>query len=233
MKNIKKILIILFILLIFMLIILFFKNEILSFICIKEYEHKYKDINLIEKTLSFDKNQNAIEENEININGFKINLSDFNYSKDEKKLEFNLKFENESSLNHVGYILRVYNEEYWLGDRFNGQISLDSSIEYVINYKKFYEENFGIQNKTIDITDFDLPNNNLLNKCQMLKQNELLENGDLIHKISFELPEEFVINNILKIELFDLNYQNIGNPTVYQVQEPLTQVKYTINFVEN
>lgn len=67
----------------------------------------------------------------------------------------------------------------------------------------------------------------------MFKQDELLENGNLIHKISFELPEEFIITDNLKIELFDLNYQNIGNSTVYQAQELLTQVRYTINFNGN
>lgn len=142
MKNIKKLLILLLILLIFILVILIFKNEIFTFIWVKEYDNKYKDINLIEKTLSFDTNQNAIEENNIEINGFKINLSDLNYNKNEKKLDFNFKFENEKELNNVGYILRVYNQDYCLGDRFNGFISLHSGIEYFISYDKFYEENF-------------------------------------------------------------------------------------------
>lgn len=233
MKNYKKIFIILLIILIFMLILLIFKNEIYSFIWVKEYEHKYKDINSIEKTLSFDTNNVKIEENNISINDFQVILSDLAYNKDEKKLDFNLKFENKNSLNNVGYILRVYNTEYCLGDRFNGQISLGSGIEYIISYNKFYEENFGIKNKTINLSNSIFPDNDLLNKCNMVKYNEFLENGSLIHKISFELPDEFIINNTLKIELFDLNYQNIGDKTIYQVQEPLTQVQYTINFSEN
>lgn len=233
MKNVKKILIVLLIFLIFMLILLIFKNEIFSFIWVKEYEHKYKDINLVEKTLYFDESQNTIEENTININTFEITLSDFYYNKDEKKLEFNLKFANEDSLNNVGYILRVYNTEYCLGDRFNGQISLNSAIEYIISYNKFYEENFGVKSRNIDLVNGITLSNDLLSKCNMLKQDELMENGDLVQQISFELPEEFVISDVLKIELFDLNYQNIGDKTVYQAQEPLTQVQYTINFSGN
>lgn len=231
MKVYKKIFTILLIVLILMLIILFFKYEIFNFIWVKEYEHKYKDINSIEKTLSFDKNE--IEENEININDFQINLSDFKYNKDEKKLEFNLKFKNKSSLNNVGYILRVYNTEYCLGDIFTGYISLDSAIEYIINYNIFYEENFGYKSKSINLADVTFPNNDLRGMCNTLKQTEVLENGELLHKISFELPEEFIISDILKIELFDLNYQNVRDTTVYKVQEPLTQIRYTININED
>lgn len=161
-------------------------------------------------------------------------MSDLNYNKNEKKLDFNLKFENEKELNNVGYILRVYNQDYCLGDRFNGFISLHSAIEYYISYDKFYEENFETQSKATDtFLNRTYPNNDLFGVCKMFKQNELFENGNLIHKISFELPEEFIITDSLKIELFDLNYQNIGNSTVNQVQEPLTQVKYTINFNGN
>lgn len=232
MKKYKKFLFILLIALVFILIILFFKNEIFTFIWEKEYEHKYKDLNLIEKTLSFDKNTNIIEENNINIDNFKVSLSNLNYNQNEKKLDFNLKFENENNLNHVGYILRVYNDEYCLGDKFNGQLSLDSSIEYIINYNKFYEKNFGYKSQAIDMANKPVPppKNDLLNKCKMLKQDELLENGGLVHKISFNLPDEFVISNSLKIELFDLNYQNIGDKTIYQTQKPLTQIEYIVNF---
>ncbi len=229
MKIVKNFLIILLILLIFMLIILFFKNEIFTFTWVKEYEHKYKDAYLIEKTLSFDKNANLLEENSININNFKVNLSDLTYNQNEKKLDFNLKFENENKLNNVGYILRVYNTEYCLGDYFNGYISLNSAIEYIINYNKFYEENFECKSKIVDFANFSSSNNDLKIKCKMLKQDEMIENGELIHKISFELPEEFIVDNSLNIELFDLNYQNIGDTTIYRAQEPLTSIEYTIN----
>ena len=233
MKKYKQIFIILLLVLLFSILILFFKNEIFTFIWTKEYENKYKDINLIEKTLSFNKYENLIEENTTKINNFQILLSDLNYNKAKKNLEFNLTFKTEKELNNVGYILRVYNTEYCLGDRFNGQISLDNAIEYIISYNKFYEKNFGYKSKSIDITNSEIIENNLINECRMIKQDELLENGSLIHKISFELPEQFVINDGFKIELFDLNYQNIGDKTIYQVQEPLTQIDYIINFSEN
>lgn len=229
----KKVLILLVGILILVLIIFFMKDEIFSFISIKKYEHKYNNINLIEKTLNFDKNQKIIEENAIDINGFKINLSDFNYNNNDKKLNFNLTFKGQNNLNDVSYILRVYNTEYCLGDKFNGNITLDSGIEYIISYDKFYEKNFGIQIKKIDMASNTIIENDLLNKSQMLKQNELLENGEIMHKISFELPEEFNIKDSLKIELFDLNYQNIGNQTVYQPQGVLTQIQYTIDLVES
>ena len=233
MKKYKQIFIILLLVLLFSILILFFKNEIFTFIWTKEYENKYKDINLIEKTLSFNKYENLIEENTTKINNFQVVLSDLNYNKAKKNLEFNLTFKTEKELNNVGYILRVYNTEYCLGDRFNGQISLDNAIEYIISYNKFYEKNFGYKSKSIDITNSEIIENNLINECRMIKQDELLENGGLIHKISFELPEEFIINDNLKIELFDLNYQNIGDKTIYQAQEDLTQIEYTINLSEN
>lgn len=233
MKKYKQIFIILLLVLLFSILILFFKNEIFTFIWTKEYENKYKDINLIEKTLSFNKYENLIEENTTKINNFQVVLSDLNYNKAKKNLEFNLTFKTEKELNNVGYILRVYNTEYCLGDRFNGQISLDNAIEYIISYNKFYEKNFGYKSKSIDITNSEIIENNLINECRMIKQDELLENGSLIHKISFELPEQFVINDGFKIELFDLNYQNIGDKTIYQAQEDLTQIEYTINLSEN
>lgn len=216
-----------------MLIILSFKDEILTFIWVKEYEEKYKDINLIEKTLQFNKTTNTLEENNINLNGFKINLSELKYNKDEKKLDFNLKFENESNLNHVGYILRVYNTEYCLGNRGHGHLSFTSPEEYYITYNKFYEETFGYKSRAINFSNMDVPNNDLVNECTMSNQPEVLENGGLLHKISFNLPEEFVISNSFKIELFDLNYQTVEDRTFYQVTNPLTQIRYTINLNEN
>lgn len=234
MKNSKIfLLLILIVIAILLIIITFFKNEIFTFIWVKEYENKYKDINLIEKSLSFDKTQNLIEDNNITINDFNIVLSDLNYNQNDKKLNFNLNFKNTNALNDVGYILRVYNENYCLGDRFSGQISLDNAIEYIISYNKFYEKNFDYKSKSINFTNSNIIENNLTNECKMLKQDESLEDGSLIHKISFELPEEFIINDKLNIELFDLTYQNIGDKTIYQAQNPLTQIEYSVNINEN
>ena len=89
---------------------------------------------MIEKTISFNTTTNTLEENSININNFRISLSDFNFNANEKTLNFNLNFENGNDLNHAGYILRLSKNQYCLAHRFNGQIPLDSSIEYIINY---------------------------------------------------------------------------------------------------
>lgn len=226
----KKIIIVLFSILFFLLLILFFKNEFYSIIWEKKYEYKYKDAKLVEKSLSFDKSENILETNSIDINDFKIILSNLNYNSTENKLDFYLKFKNKNNLNHIGYILRVYNDDYCLGDRFNGYVSIASTIEYTINYNKFYEENFGYRKKNIDLTKYISIENDLYNECKMSKQDEQLEDGSFIHKISFELPERFVINNNLKIELVDLNYQNVGDKVFYHVQEPMTEIRYNINF---
>lgn len=227
----KKIIIVLSIILLLLLLILFLKNEFYSIIWEKEYEHKYKDVKIVERNLSFDKSENVLETNKIEINDFEILLSDLKYNSNDNKLDFYLKFKNKNNLNNVGYILRVYNENYSLGDRFNGYVSMASAIEYTINYNKFYEENFGYKRENIDLTKFPIIENDLFNECKMSKYDEQLEDGTFIHKLSFELPKEFVINDSFKIELIDLNYQNIGDKNFYQVKEPLTQIKYNINVV--
>lgn len=232
MKIYKGIFIILLVILIFMSILLFFKDELLTFIWVKEYEQKYKDINLVEKTLQFNETTNTLEENNINLNEFKISLSDLKYSKDEKKLNFNFKFESGSTLNQVGYILRVYNTEYCLGHRPHGYISLLNPIEYMITYNKFYEETFGYKSQPIEFSNMIVPDNDLVNECTMSNQSETLEDGGLLNKISFNLPKEFVINDNFKIELFDINYQNTENSTFHQVTNPLTKIRYTINLNE-
>ena len=230
MEKYKKILLILLVFFICIIIILFFKNEIFTIVWIKRYEHKYRYINLVERTLNLDANK--IEENNVKIDDLQISLSNFIYNKDEKKLYFDLNFENGNNINNVGYILRIYNTEYCLGDRFNGYTFL-TGIEYIINYNKFYEENFGYKSKAIDLVNGSNVKNDLLNRCKMLKQDEMSENGSLIHHISFELPEEFIINDKIKIELLDLNYQNIGNKEISQNKKGLNQIRYTVNFNEN
>lgn len=218
----KKIIIILLVILVILLIVLRFYNEIGWFIHEKIYDHKYKDAYCLEKDLSYDIENNLIEENLVEINDFKVVLSDLNYA--ENKLNFNLKFSHLKPLNHSGYILRVFNEDYCLGDRFNGQISLDTSFEWFISMDKFYEKYFNIHNATRN------QNEHMLFKGNIIKHDELFDDGSLIHKISLEIPEEFVIDDILNINLFDMNYQNIGDTNFYQVKEPLTELQYNINF---
>lgn len=227
----KKIIIVLAIIFIILLIGLRFYNEIEWFIYEKIYDHKYKDAYYIEKDLSYDIENNLIEENLIEINDFKIILSDLNYT--ENELNFNLNFSHLKLLNHSGYILRVFNKDYCLGDKFNGQISLDSSFEWLISMDKFYEKNFSFidasKNMSNRLTDVS-QNDHMLFSGNIIKKDELLEDGSLVHKISIEIPKEFDINNDLQIMLFDMNYQNVGDTNFYQVKEPLTELKYNINF---
>lgn len=228
----KKIIIILLVILVLLLIVLRFYNEIGWFIYEKIYDYKYKDIYSVEKNLSYDIENALVEENLIEIDDFKIVLSDLNYT--ENKLNFNLKFSHLKPLNHSGYILRVANKDYYLGDRFNGQISLDSSFEWLISMDKFNINNFENYKEKSHIfkrlNAFENNLHNLLNEARLEKQDELLDDGSLVHKMSFEIPEKFIIGDTLKIVLFDMNYQNIGDTEFYQVKAPLTEIVYNINF---
>lgn len=223
--------IILLFILLFISIIAIFRNDILWLYYEKKYEIKHNNRYLVEEKLSYDKENKLIEENTVHVNDFKVVLSDLEYT--ENKLNFNLKFSHSKPLNHAGYILRVFNEDYCLGDRFNGQISLDSAIEWLICMDKFYEENFYfddvVKNVEKRMTGFD-QNDYMLFDGRITKYGEILEDGSLVHKISLDIPEQFVIDDILNIDLFDINYQNIGDKTFYQLKEPLSEIKYTIDF---
>lgn len=223
--------IILLFILLFVSIIAVFRYEILWLFFEKKYEIKHNNRYLIEETLSYDKENKLIEENSIHVNDFKVILSDLEYT--DNKLNFNLKFSHSKPLNHTGYILRVFNKDYCLGDRFNGQISLDSATEWLISMDKFYEENYGytkvpknINNRLVEVPE----NNHMLFKGKITKYNEILEDGSLMHKISLEIPEEFIVDEGLNIDLFDINYQNIGNTEFYQLKDPLSEIKYVIDF---
>lgn len=222
--------VILLFILLFISIIAIFSNNILWLFFEKKYEIKHNNRYLIEETLSYDKENKLTEENSIHVNDFKVVLSDLEYT--ENELNFNLKFSHSKPLNHIGYILRVFNKDYCLGDRFNGQISLDSAIEWLISMDKFYEDNFYFYNARINV-DNKLrglyKNDYMLFDGRTTKYVEILEDGSLLHKISLEIPEEFVIDDILNIDLFDINYQNIGNKEFYQLKEPLSEIKYTID----
>lgn len=80
-------------------------------------------------------------------------------------------------------------------------------------------------------TEFITKHNAKTNVIKTLYTNQIenSENGTLLHKISFSLPDEFVINNILNIVLFDINYQTIDDKTFHKVNEPLSEIKYIIN----
>ena len=223
--------IILLFIFLFISIIAIFRYNILWLYYEKKYEIKHNNRYLVEEALSYDKENKLVEENSVHVNDFKVVLSDLEYT--ENKLNFNLKFSHSKALNHAGYILRVFNKDYCLGDRFNGQISLDSATEWLISMDKFYEENFHFDDveKNVEkrMIGFD-QNDYMLLKGNITKYGEILDDGSLVHKISLEIPEEFVIDDVLNIDLFDINYQNIGNPEFYQVKAPLSEIKYTIDF---
>lgn len=212
----KKILIILLIIFVTLAIFLkIFNEKIIYFI----YDIKYDNINRIEKDLAYNEETTLVGENSINVNDFNVTLSNIEYT-EQKELNFNLKFSHSNSLSSVGYILRVYDKEYFLGDRFNGLTSLSSS-EWILNQNSFYKRNF---------KDIEFGKNMLLNVIPQKYQEEILENENaLIHRVHFELPEEFVINAPLNIVLFDINYQNVGSKDYHKVDKKLFEIKYKIN----
>lgn len=228
MKKNVIFLISLIIILITIVCFFFFKNHIYSFWAIKKYEKKYEDLYFSKKDIIFD-NINGIEKNEININDFYVSISDFKYIEDEKRLELQFKFKGENPLNRVDYVLRVYNLNYCLGDMFNGDLSLDNGVDYIINYNKFYEKNFGYKNSIISLSEAPYNQFDLLGECKFENKAELLDSGEIIHKISLNLPEKFIVEDKLNIDLFDINYQYIGNKELYKVAEPLCELNYIID----
>lgn len=71
--------------------------------------------------------------------------------------------------------------------------------------------------------------NNLLNITRFSSNKELLDSGEIIYKLTYELPKEFIIDDKLNVDLFDINYQYVGNPTFYKALDPLAELNYTIN----
>lgn len=212
----KKILIVLLIIVITLVIFLKIFNEKLIYFM---YDVKYNKINCIEKNLTYNKETTLVEKNSINVNDFNIALTNIEYT-EQNGLNFNLKFSHSNSLSSVGYILRVYDKEYFLGDRFNGLTTLSSS-EWILNQKSFYKRVF---------KDIEFGKNMLLNTTNQKYQEEILENENaLVHKINFELPKEFIINAPLNIVLFDINFQNIGSQDYHKVDKNLFEIKYTID----
>lgn len=211
----KKISLIIFLVIFGILLCLFlFRSNIEYYIL----EKRYSNIEHIDKTLEYDLENNLIGDNIIHINNFNIALLDFEYS-EKNELKFSLKFSNLEPLNSVGYILRIYNESYCLGDRFLGKVSI-SPKEWLIYQDIFYKKTFN-----------SVTNKNLLNAIQNFsKQVEILEeDNSLLHIISIDLPKEFIISDKLNILLFDMNYQNIGDKNFYKLVEPYNEIEYIVN----
>ena len=200
---------------------LIFKQNIAEFytekILMKEYEEKYSKVKSIDCEIEYNKNENKVLENEIELGDLNASIINFNIS-EENKMEIDLKFTGKEQLNAVGYILRVYNDKYHLGDRYDGNVSI-TGADNVMYSEVFYS-------KVFDEYSFE---KNLLNITSFSSQKELLDSGEVIYKLIYELPEEFLVQDKLNINLFDINYQYIGNKEFYKVAEPLCELNYTIN----
>ena len=200
---------------------LIFKQNIAEFytekILMKEYEEKYSKVKSIDCETEYNKNENKVLENEIELGDLKASIINFNIS-EENKMEIDLKFSGKEQLNAVGYILRVYNDKYHLGDRYDGSVSItgaDNVMYSEVFYSKVFEE-YSFEKNLLNVTSFS-------------SQKELLDSGEVIYKLIYELPEEFLVQDKLNINLFDINYQYIGNKEFYKVAEPLCELNYTIN----
>lgn len=225
----KKFLIVLIFILMILLVVANFKYEILYFMLEKNYNKKYSNIYKVQENLSYNSETHLTESKPVSVNDLNITFSDFEYS--ENNLRFNLKFSHSKPLNYAGYILRIYNKDYYL-ERHFGNSSFSSAFEYIINRNQFFKTTFnyissskGVFGEELDENPYILP----YYCSNAVIQNELLEDGSVLHNISVDFSENFVIEDSLYIELFDLNYQNIGDKNFYIPEEPLTQVDYTIN----
>lgn len=244
MKIMKNVLIVLAIILVVLGIVFLSKDRINCYVAVKAYNEKFKDMNVVEKTLAFNKSTNALEENNVDVGDLKVTLSDLQFNNDDKTLNFNLKFDGEKDLYNASYILRVYNDEYCLGDKNNGAFPFTIPSEYIVNVNKFYEKNFGVKFNKIDYINPTLPEENLdrLNSelstdeykkvCKYVNEKEYIENGDLVNKITLGLPEQFKVTDKLKIQVLGISYENKDDTTIYIPKGVLNQLDYTININE-
>lgn len=207
----KKILIILLLIIILIILACIFSKKIIYYY----YDKKYDNMETIEKSLAYNKEANLIEENSISLNNMNIVLSNFEYT-DKNELNIEFKFSHNTQLNSVGYLLRLYDENYFFGDYFIGQTSL-SSTEWIMNQKSFCKQTYNDIEKDILLFSKNFQHENIL------------EENTMIHRISFSLPEEIIIKDNLNIVLFDLNYQNVGDKNFYNLTDKLSEIKYTLN----
>lgn len=218
----KKALIIIFSLVLIILVSgIVFKQNIAEFytknILMKEYEEKYSQTKIINKEIEYIKLEDKVIENEIEIGDLKASFLKFKVT-DNNKLEMDIKFSGKEPLNAIGYILRVYNDKYHLGDRYVSTVSI-TGADNMMYSQVFYSKIF--TNGSFE--------NNLLNITRFSSNKELLDSGEIIYKLTYELPKEFIIDDKLNVDLFDINYQYVGNPTFYKALDPLAELNYTIN----
>lgn len=208
----KKIFLFIFIfILVFLTIFLTFKNTIVE----KYYFHKYETRTSIEKDINLDNNYTL--ESAVSINNLSLELKKFEIN--DNKLLISFRFNSNDNLNNVGYLLRVYNNEYYLGNRYAGKISLSNNELYFYN-AFFNEETYGQKN---------IPSKDLLNETRFKYKTINNENeNELIQEIEYEFPESFKTNDTIHIDLLDINYQIEGNSSFKKIDKKLTEIKYNI-----
>ncbi len=207
----KKFLIILSIVIVLVILFFVFGKYIISYY----YEKKYDNMERIEKNLSYNRDTHLVEANSISLNNINIVLSNFEHT-DKNELNLEFKFSNNTQLNSIGYLLRLYDENNFLGDYFIGETSL-SNNEWIMNQKSFCKKIYNNEEK------------NVLLFSKNFQHENILEENTIIHKISFSLPEEIIIKDNLNIVLLDLNYQNVGDKNFYNLTDKLSEIKYTLN----
>lgn len=212
----KRLYIILSVIIIIFILFFAFYEHIMYFICKKTYDN----LKVTEQVLTYNKETRSISENSITKNNLKIILSKLEYNENQLDIEFKFShLDNQTSINNVGYVLRVYNEDYFLGNRYIGTLTSSNNSTVTFN-NIFYEINFN--NDTTK---------NLSNYTTVIPQIEILEDENaLLQRLAFTLPENFIITDSLNVILFDMNYQNIGDKTFYKVDDTLSEIKYLITF---
>lgn len=210
----KKLLIILAIIAIIVIFILVFLKNIVYFY----YDKKYDNIERIEKNLTYGEERNLAEESSVNLNDLNVSLSNINYNNQNDELYLEFKFVGTKQLNTVGYILRWYTEENYYGDYYMGPTSI-SSTQWVMNAISFRKKMYKDADKAIELL------------YKTFSHENILEENTMLHKITFSLPEEVELKDKVNIVLFDLNYQNVGDPNFYKATDKLTEIKYTVDTI--
>lgn len=212
----KHFILIIIVCLIVLTMILALKKDIVK----AYYSYKYEKRTFIEKNIDLDNDYTS--QSLININNLSIELK--NLEINENKLLLQFCFNSNDNLNNVGYLLRVYNNDYYLGNRYAGKISLSNNELYFYN-AFFNTETYGQEN---------IASKDLLNETRFKYKtiNSETENK-LIQEIEYEFPENFIPNDLIHIDLLDINYQIEGNSDFHKIDNQLTEIRYNISLNKN
>ncbi len=212
----KHFILIIIVCLIVLTMILALKKDIVK----AYYSYKYEKRTFIEKNIDLDNDYTS--QSLININNLSIELK--NLEINENKLLLQFCFNSNDNLNNVGYLLRVYNNDYYLGNRYAGKISLSNNELYFYN-AFFNTEIYGQEN---------IASKDLLNETRFKYKtiNSETENK-LIQEIEYEFPENFIPDDLIHIDLLDINYQIEGNSDFHKIDNQLTEIRYNISLNKN